>query len=341
MDFVIVGAGSLGQSFTALLARSGQRVTLIGTQRGVDRLLASGTIRLWGAVNEVVRVGPAGVTVTSTASEVPAGAAVLFTTKGHDLAAAIDHVRSAAGERVAWVAGVQNGIVKDDLLAAAFGVERVIGAVTIFGAQRQPDASVQVTSPGATYVGEFDGQLSERVQAAADALRSAGIPTQAHADISSVLWSKACNATGVFGTCALARVSNQQLFGNPDLMRAYLALVRETAAVAAACGVQVADLAGFPPIRTYVERDPQATIDQIRPAVDSGPPSFASMTQDLLNGLPLEVDAVFGDMVERAERRGIAVPCLRLTRDLIRGIDPGRHRPSPVQSISSAAPATF
>lgn len=45
------------------------------------------------------------------------------------------------------------------------------------------------------------------------------------------------------------------------------------------------------------------------------------MTQDLLAGAPLEVEAIFGDIVARAERKNIPVPSLRLVRDLIRGID--------------------
>ena len=49
------------------------------------------------------------------------------------------------------------------------------------------------------------------------------------------------------------------------------------------------------------------------------------MTQDLLAGRALEVDEVFGDLVERAKRAGLAAPRLTLVRDLIRGIDPGRQ----------------
>jgi 2-dehydropantoate 2-reductase len=323
-EWVVVGAGSLGQSFAALLAGGGQRVTLLATPRSTSRLRANGAIRLHGAAEAIVPVGAAGVVVTSEASDVPDGAVVLFATKGYDLVAAIDAVRSAAGQRVAWAGGVQNGIVKDDLLVAAFGADRVVGAVTIFGAQRQADASVHVTSLGATYLGELDGSISERVQHAADTLQAAGVPTQARDDIASLLWSKACNATGVFGVTVLARASNNQLFGDPHLFRAYLVLVRETAAVAAAYGAQVGDYAGFPPIRTFVERDEQATLDQLGPRPGPGPQSYASMTQDLLAGSPLEVDAVFGDIVERAERKRVPVPCLRLVRDLIRGLDPGQ-----------------
>jgi ketopantoate reductase len=110
------------------------------------------------------------------------------------------------------------------------------------------------------------------------------------------------------------------LFAEPNLMRAYLVLVRETAAVAATYGVQVGDYPGFPPIRTFAERDHEATIAGLQPAAP-GPPSYASMTQDLLAAQPLEVDAVFGDIVARADRQHVPVPCLRLVRDLIRGID--------------------
>src|SRR5207237_9558142 len=113
---------------------------------------------------------------------------------GYDLAAAIDAVRAAADDRVAWAAGVQNGIVKDDLLAAAFGAERVVGAATIFGAQRQTDGRVLVSSIGATYLGELATGLSERVERAARALQFAGLPTQARAEMPGVLGTKARSA---------------------------------------------------------------------------------------------------------------------------------------------------
>jgi len=139
--FVIVGAGSLGQSFAALLALAGEDVSLLATPRSAERLLARGAITLQGVVDAVVPLrsgsAPGGCVALSTdPADLPHEAQVLFTTKGHDLPAAIENVRAKAGERIGWAAGVQNGIVKDDLLAAAFGAERVVGAVTIFGAQR-------------------------------------------------------------------------------------------------------------------------------------------------------------------------------------------------------------
>ncbi len=334
-----VGAGSLGQAFAALLAAHGQPVTLFASPATAQALTGVGRIGLRGAVDVEAPVAPAPspagtVGVTTDPEQLPDGAGVIFCTKGHQLDEAMARVRAGwprSGDTAAWVGGVQNGLAKDDRLAEVFGPERVVGAVTILGAQREGPGAVAVAALGRTYLGELAGGISPRVEAAAAALNAAGIPTDASADIQSVLWSKACNAAGVFGVSVLARVSTPRLFRTPELIRAYLALVRETAALGAAYGVTVGDYTNFP-IRTYVRRPDEATVEALmaqaplQPAATGGVESLPSMTQDLFAGRALEVDAVFGDLVARAERAGVAVPRLRLVRDIIAGIDPGRAR---------------
>jgi 2-dehydropantoate 2-reductase len=333
MPLAIVGAGSLGQSFAGLLAASGQPVTLLGTPASVDRLGSAGELRLRGQITHDVPVSapPAvsgSVALTADASRLPAGAGVIFLTKGQDLASAIEAVRPAwpgSADDAAWVTGFQNGLAKDDLLARAFGPARLVGGVTILGAQRQADGSVSVTSLGKTYLGESAGGSSARVDRAVAALLAAGIPTEAAPDIRSVLWSKACNAAGVFGFSVLTRISAARMAGNPWLIRAYLSLVRETASIASAYGVEVGDYTGFP-IATYVGRSDEATIAaltaQTTPSAAYGPSSLPSMTQDLLAGRSLEVEAVFGDLLERAAQVQLAVPRLELATNLIRALNP-------------------
>ncbi len=307
-------------------------MTLLATRNTASRLLEAGHIRLRGAVPCEAPVAPApappgSVGITTDPAQLPTGAGLIFTTKGHQLAAAIAAVQAAwpsPGDDAAWVAGVQNGVVKDDLLADAFGAARVVGAATILGAERQADGTVMVTSPGMTYLGELSGGASARATAAVALLAGAGIPAQVPTDIRSVIWSKACNAAGVFGVSVLARTTAPEIFASPDLVRAYLSLIRETAAVGEALGVTVGDYPNFPPIHTYVVRPDEETLRAIPPPTP-GPSkargSLPSMTQDLLAGRPMEVDAVFGDLVARAERCGVAAPRLTLVRDLLRGRD--------------------
>lgn len=331
----IAGAGSLGQSFAGLLASSGRAVALLASPRTAAQLLKAGRIVLQGVVEREVVAGPPParpgmVAVTDDLRELPERSGLIFMAKGHQLPELIGSVRDAwprAGDDESWVAGVQNGIVKDDLLMDAFGRGRVVGAVTILGAQRTPDGPVTVTSLGATYLGEFPRGTSARVRDAVEQLRAAGIPADASEDIRSVLWSKMCNATGVFGVSVLTRASAGGLGRSPHLVRAYLSLVRETADVARAEGAGLGDYAGFP-IKTYVERPEEEVLATFAERARlsgprGGPESLPSMTQDLLAGRPMEVEAIFGDVVERAMRHGVLAPCLTLVRDLLRGINPG------------------
>jgi 2-dehydropantoate 2-reductase len=341
-ELALVGAGSLGQAFAALLARSGQPVTLLATPGTLDRLRDTKALRLRGVVSLDVPVGPAPapagvVGLTGDPANLPRGGAVLFATKGHHLREAASHVKSkwpAPGDADAWVGGLQNGMAKDDVLAEIFGTERVVGAVTILGGERRSEGEIAVASLGCTFLGEIGtgpAAPTARVADAMERLRAAGIPVEAPPDIRTVLWSKACNAAGVFGVTSVLRISTPRLFRDPHLIRAYLGLVRETAAIAAAHGVPVGDYTNFP-IRTYVTRPDEETVAALSqkaflaPAATGGVESFASMTQDLRAGRAIEVDDVFADLVERGERAGVAVPRLRLVRDFLRGLDPG-HQP--------------
>jgi 2-dehydropantoate 2-reductase len=340
-QLALVGAGSLGQAFAALLARSGQPVTLVATPATLSRLQGAGSIRLRGIVTLDVPVAsapaPAGtIGLTGDPADLPRGAGILFATKGHQLREAAAHVRAAwpgSGDGVGWVGGLQNGMAKDDVLAAVFGADRVVGAVTILGGERRSDGEIAVASLGCTYLGELRTGAAEpsgRVSDAVARLQAAGIPAEAPPDIRTVLWSKACNAAGVFGVTSVLRISTPRLFRDPHLIRAYLGLVRETAAIAAAHGVPVGDYTNFP-IRTYVTRPDEETVAALSqraflaPAATGGVESFASMTQDLRAGRAIEVDDVFADLVDRGDRAGVAVPRLRLVRDFLRGMDPGHQ----------------
>ena len=67
--------------------------------------------------------------------------------------------------------------------------------------------------------------------------------------------------------------------GTPDLVRAYLGLVRETAALAAAHGVPVGDYTNFT-IRTFVGRPDEATVAALSgKGFLARPPASASSTR--------------------------------------------------------------
>ena len=331
----IVGAGSLGQTFAAMLARSGQLVTLLSTPATAARLLDSGFIRIRGAERLDVPVArpPAAagtVAITDDPADLPADVGLLFTTKAHHLASAATAVRAAwprSGDDTSWVAGLQNGLYKDDVLAEAFGTDRVVGAVTITSAERRENGEILFTSPGVSYLGSFDPRQAGRVHVATSMLHEAGLPAEPTADIRSVLWTKACNAAGIFGVSLLTRVAGAGLLASEARARAYVSLIKETAEIGQAEGVETADLPRFPPIRTYVDQPADESVRALvtaRAAADGALAPTPSMLQDLFAGRGLEVEEVFGDLVRRSQRSGVSAPRLEVVTELLRGVDPLR-----------------
>jgi len=122
---VVVGAGGLGQPIAALLADNGEPIVLLATKSSAERLRAAGAIELIGVVEKKVPVGsppaPKGsVGLTDDPSSIREAQGIIFTTKGHHLppvAGALGHVETD------WVLGLQNGVVKNEVLAGVFGWE--------------------------------------------------------------------------------------------------------------------------------------------------------------------------------------------------------------------------
>src|SRR4051794_31819236 len=253
-SIVVVGAGSLGQAYAVLLAEARHAVTLVATPLTAADLFAAAAIELSGAVKTNVPVTahlppPAGsIAVVTDASTIPGRSGVVFTTKAHQLRAGLGHALCLRD--VVWACGVQNGVVKDDLLVEAYGRERVVGASTILGARRIANGDITVTARGTTYFGELGGGTSARVDQIAAAFSDAGIPATAVDNVESIIWTKACNAAGAFGVSVLTGPDAPLIGYDRDLMRAFLSLVRETAAVAQAVGHPVGDYEGLPPVRT-------------------------------------------------------------------------------------------
>lgn len=333
---VIAGAGSIGQAFAGLLADTGETVLLVASKRTSDKLRQAGGIEIAGSVNKTIPIAAqaaAGtVGVTNDPSSVSEAEGIIFSPKGHDLpgmAQALKHVKTG------WVLGLQNGIVKNEVLGEAFGEDKVVGAATLMIVARLDDGRIALASPSRTFIGEVDGSKSERVEQLGAKLNAAGIPTNVEDNIRSVEWSKACNAVGAFSTTVLTRLPAMRMMASTDSSRAFVSLSKEAREIARASGVEVGDYQGFA-IGSYtkgtIDEGVQAMMEHRAKMAASGfhmpdniPPARTSMQQDVEAGRAMEVEEIFGDLVERGHKLGVPVPRLELARDLLRAINGGQQ----------------
>jgi 2-dehydropantoate 2-reductase len=318
----LVGAGALGCGLAAYLGSSGP-VTLLTRPSTLAGLAAAGALRVDGpGGTRQLPLAGGSLRVISDAAMIPADDAVFFVTKGPQLPAVAGQVARSWPRGAGWVAGLQNGVAKDDILRRLFGDEVTVGAATVFGARRAGDGTVLVTGLNPTYLGEFGQPPSARVLAVRRRFTDAGLPCDLPEDIRSLLWSKCANAVGAFGVSALTRLASTAMMRREPLVLAYLDLVRETALVAAAAGVEIADYPDLP-MATYLSGPATVTATAILSRARGLPvttPSYSSMAQDVIAGRPTEVEDVFGDVLQRAGDLGVAVPRIEFTYRIIAGL---------------------
>jgi 2-dehydropantoate 2-reductase len=327
---VFAGAGAMGRALAVLLSSSGTAATLLTREATARALVEQGTLKLAGLTDLEVPTlpgpgAPGKLGLICDPAQLPDGCGLVLTTKGPQLREFVATISAATrhhGQTIGWVAGLQNGIVKDEILADGFGPARVLPMVSTLNARIDSPLTAIVSGWGHTYVGSRPGG-EQQAAAFAAALQRAQIPTTlTQSDtIDTVIWMKCINAVGVFGVTALTRLPNNVAFTSPELVRAYMALADEAAALGRAYGIELADFEGIP-LKTRLGQDRETSVAEMVAEtceIPRLPAAYSSMAQDVIAGRTTEVESIFGDLVQRARRADVDVPKMTLAYQLIAG----------------------
>ncbi|MDA8344823.1 MAG: 2-dehydropantoate 2-reductase [Thermaerobacter sp.] len=195
MRYLVVGAGAIGGSIGAYMARAGEDVVF--TDQDVEHVVAMQrhglTIR---GYDETVTVPVQAVRL----EELPGLAApdfLLLAVKAQHTREALAGVLSSVGPKTA-VVSLQNGL-NERTIAEMVGGERTIGCFVNFSADYLGPGLVHYGSEGALYVGELDGRNSGRLEALARAMEHFGTVHRTD-NIWGYLWAKLGYATMLFAT---------------------------------------------------------------------------------------------------------------------------------------------
>lgn len=155
-------------------------------------------------------------------------------------------------------------------------------------------------------MGEPDGSLSTRLNAAVELFRRSGIEAEASTDIRREIWRKLTTNAAGNPLTALTRLSLSELGAEPQLRELSATIMHEVLAVAAALGW-----------------DLRSELDVEKNSARSGNKSEirTSMLQDVLLKRPLEVEAQLGQIQAFAREAGVAVPAIDVIVPLLRGLD--------------------
>jgi len=288
MRIVVLGAGGVGGYFGAKLARAGEDVTFVARGAHLAAIRAAG-LRVRSTIE-----GEAVVTVSAvedTTGLAPADV-VLLTVKAYGTEAVLERARGVVGPDTAVIT-LQNGVQSVELIDRVLGAGHAVGGAAYIFAVIAAPGVIEHRLLGRIAFGEMHGRRTPRAERVLAALQKAEIPAELSADIRRVMWEKYLLICAQAGMTALARVPAGVLRAHAPTWAMYRALVEEVAAVGRAEGVALA---------------PDA-VDSVMTAADALPPTaYSSLHHDLVNGKPLELEALHGHLVRLGRRHGVPTP---------------------------------
>lgn len=323
---VIWGAGAIGGTLGAYLARAGHEVLLVDTVAEHVEACRTKGLRIFGPVAEFTQIIPAVTPAELTGRY----SRIVLAVKAQATKAALPmlapHLASDG-----FVFSAQNGLNELEI-AEAVGAERTMGCFVNFGADWHAPGEILFGNRGAFVVGEIDGAIRDRTRAMHAICQAFEPDAILTTDIWSYLWGKMAYGAMLFAT-ALNHDSMSENFADTRRMPVWLALGREVAAIALARGVTPRGFGSFEPMAFAPGRadaDGIKVVEWLRDYTAVGAKTHSGIWRDLaVRKRKTEAEAQLMIMPKLAAQQGIATPALTALGGLIKDIEEGRREQSP------------
>ena len=335
MRCLIWGAGAIGGTLGAYLARAGHDITLVDAAIDhVDAINANG-LRISGPIAEFT-VRP---TARPTDRLTGTWDTIILATKAHHTGAAVrallPHLTPDG-----CVISAQNGLNELEI-AEVVGEARTVGAFVNFGADYLEPGSILYGGRGTVMIGEAFGEprVTPRVVALRDAWRDFDERAAATPNIWGYLWAKEAYGAMLFAT-ALTNDSIADGLARPEYRGLYVALAREILAVALARGVRPEAFDGFDPAAYLPDAAAGAaerSLGQLVAHNRKSAKTHSGIWRDLaVRKRPTEVDAQLGIIVTLGTAAGVPTPLTARVVELIHEIERG-ERPQSLDTLDALA----
>jgi len=296
--FLIAGAGAIGGYIGALLARSGQDVTLFA--RGAHlRAMTENGLRVVSDEGDF-EVHPK---VIGSLGDAGPFDVIILGVKAHGLTQLAPSLTPLIGPDTT-VVSTQNGIPwwyehlervdPGGIIAAAIDPARVVGSLVYLGTEIMEPGVIRHAEGNRISLGEPDGTRSERCKAIAEALIAAGLRCPVTTRLRQEIWVKLLGNAAFNPISALTRCTLARMTSDPAVCDVVRSIMTEVSAVANQRGIEI----------------PISLDQRIAGAAKVGEHK-TSMLQDLEAGRPLELEPVVGAVLELGEKLGIEMPHTR------------------------------
>lgn len=294
----VVGSGAIGSYYGAKLAASGHDVHFL-MRADLDAVRQRGLtvhsvdapdlhlcpVQAYGSTEEI---GPVDVVIIAVKTTANAALERLIPPLLHPGTALVT---------------LQNGLGNERFLAERFGAERIMGALCFICLNRIGRGEISHLGSGMISVGEYQGPPRARTLDFVEALNRAGVQATAVENLLTERWRKEVWNVPFNGLAiAAGGLTTDRLLASAPLAELVRGLMEEVVAIAGACGhVIPAD---------YIDWQ----IERTRPMGDYHPSSLL----DYQNGLPVEIESIWGEPLREARKAGVPAGRLEMLYGMIR-----------------------
>ena len=325
MRLAVVGAGAIGGTIGAYLARAGHDVTLVDVVPEHVQAIREHGITIQGPIDTFTTHTPAYLP-----HEVPDTFTTILLCVKAQATEAATHALLPFLAPDGHVVSLQNGL-NEYTIAELAGQERTIGCFVNFGADYLQPGVIHYGGRGALVLGELDGSDTPRLRELHQTLldfESGAITTP---NIWGYLWSKLAVGSMIFAT-ALTDDGIADNYANPRYRPLFTAIAREVLHVAQAHGIEPEPFDGFDPnafLPGVPEHVTTTSLDEMVAFNRRSAKTHSGVWRDLaVRKRKTEGEAQLGPIAQHAAEVGLQAPLVTRILELVRAIEAGERERS-------------
>ena len=319
---LVWGAGAIGGTVGAYLARAGHAVSFVDIVPEHVAAIRDDVLRITGPVEQFSVTAPAFTPETITG----AWSRIFLCVKAHHTEAACRALLPHLADD-GHVLSLQNGLC-ETIIAGIAGRQRTVGAFVNFGADWMGPGQILFGNRGAVVLGELDGAITPRLEALHAVVRDFEPEAIVTPDIWSYLWGKLGYGAMLFAQ-ALGQQGIADCLARPELLPVWRALGAEAVSVALAEGVEPRGFNGFDPAAFRpgaTEAEARASIKAMVAFNRPSAKTHSGVWRDLaIRKRRTEVDVQIAPIAEIGARHGLPCPAIRKLVSLIHEAEAGQR----------------
>ena len=288
----VLGSGAMGCLFGGLLAEKGLKVVLIDVwKEHVDTINNKGLKIDGHGGNRIIKIK-----ATTEPAKLNTVDAIIIMCKATALEKALAGVKNIIGEKTVLMS-FQNGIGHETIMSKIAGREKVLGGTTTQASNILGPGHIKNHASLPSWIGEYEGGMSERVKNVAETFTAHGLETIASDNIKKRKWMKLFALTAIGPLSAIFDLNHSDLYINnkssKDARDLGKQIILETKQVAKADGVDVSE---------------DECLEMFNKIVDSKQTNKSSMAFDVLYKRKTEIEFINGAVSKIGKKHGIATP---------------------------------